>query len=92
MAMVSPAICIRRSISVCLGVPGVFYDNISPANKERSGQTFALRQSMLDYKPNIARSNAIYHAVGVRVDRLSMFPGAILEAMWGQEGSRGGDR
>ena len=42
--------------------------------------------------PMAALSNAIYHAVGVRVDRLPMSPGAILEAMWGQEGSRGGDR
>ena len=47
---------------------------------------------MLDYKPNIALSNAIYHVVGVRIDRLPMSPGAILEAMWGQEISRGGGR
>ena len=42
--------------------------------------------------PMAALSNAIYHAVGVRVDRLPMSSGAILEAMWGQEGSRGGGR
>ena len=37
--------------------------------------------------PMAALSNAIFHAVGVRVDRLPMTPGAVLEAMWGKEGS-----
>ena len=38
--------------------------------------------------PLAALSNAIYDAVGVRVDRLPMTPGAVLEAMWGQEDSK----
>ena len=38
--------------------------------------------------PLAALSNAIYDAVGVRVDRLPMTPGAVLEAMWGQKGSK----
>ena len=32
--------------------------------------------------PLAAVSNAIYHAVGVRVNELPMSPGAVLEAMW----------
>jgi CO/xanthine dehydrogenase Mo-binding subunit len=32
--------------------------------------------------PLAALSNAIYHAIGVRVNELPMSPGAVLEAMW----------
>jgi len=32
--------------------------------------------------PLAALSNAIYHAIGVRMNKLPMSPGAILEAMW----------
>ncbi len=32
--------------------------------------------------PPAALANAIYHAVGVRMDRLPMNPGAVTEAIW----------
>jgi CO/xanthine dehydrogenase Mo-binding subunit len=32
-----------------------------------------------------AIANAIYHAVGVRLNRLPMAPGRILEALWEKE-------
>jgi len=32
--------------------------------------------------PLAALSNAIFHAVGVRVNELPMSPGVVLEAMW----------
>jgi CO/xanthine dehydrogenase Mo-binding subunit len=35
-----------------------------------------------------AISNAIYNAIGVRLERLPMNPGAILEALWEKNGSR----
>jgi CO/xanthine dehydrogenase Mo-binding subunit len=35
--------------------------------------------------PLAAVANAIYHAVGVRMHRLPMSPGAILEALWKKE-------
>ncbi|HEU0020132.1 MAG TPA: xanthine dehydrogenase family protein molybdopterin-binding subunit [Dehalococcoidia bacterium] len=38
--------------------------------------------------PMAAISNAIYHAIGVRLNRLPMNPGAILEALWEKNGSR----
>jgi len=39
--------------------------------------------------PLAALSNAIYHAIGVRMTRLPMSPGAILEAMWEKKGEEG---
>ena len=35
--------------------------------------------------PPAAITNAIYRAIGARMDRLPMNPGAILEAIWGEE-------
>jgi len=35
--------------------------------------------------PMAALSNAIYSAIGVRLNRLPMAPGRILEALWAQE-------
>ena len=35
--------------------------------------------------PMAAIANAIYHATGVRMTRLPMSPGNILEALWGKE-------
>ncbi len=35
--------------------------------------------------PMAALSNAIYHAIGVRLNRLPMSPGRILEALWAKE-------
>lgn len=35
--------------------------------------------------PLAALSNAIYHAVGVRLNHLPMSPGRILEALWGKD-------
>ena len=32
--------------------------------------------------PMAAIANAIYHAVGVRMDKLPMSPGNVLEALW----------
>ncbi len=37
--------------------------------------------------PMAALSNAIYHALGVRVNQLPMSPGVILESMWEQGGA-----
>ena len=37
--------------------------------------------------PMAALSNAIYHAIGVRLNRLPMSPGRILEALWAKEGA-----
>jgi xanthine dehydrogenase molybdenum-binding subunit len=39
--------------------------------------------------PLAALSNAIYQAIGVRMTRLPMSPGAILEAMWEKKGEEG---
>jgi len=36
--------------------------------------------------PPAAVANAIYRAVGVRMNRLPMSPGAVLEALWAKEG------
>src|SRR6266699_2472964 len=36
--------------------------------------------------PLAAIANAISHAIGVRMTRLPMSPGAILEAMWAKKG------
>ncbi len=38
--------------------------------------------------PLAALANAIYQAVGVRMDRLPMSPGAILEALQRQQANR----
>ena len=38
--------------------------------------------------PMAAISNAIYNAIGIRMTRLPMNPGAILEALWEKEGSK----
>jgi CO/xanthine dehydrogenase Mo-binding subunit len=38
--------------------------------------------------PMAAISNAIYHATGVRLSHLPMNPGAILEALWGENGAK----
>jgi CO/xanthine dehydrogenase Mo-binding subunit len=38
--------------------------------------------------PLAALANAIYQAVGVRMDRLPMSPGAILEALQRQQTTR----
>jgi len=35
--------------------------------------------------PMAAIANAIYQATGVRMNRLPMSPGNILEAIWGKE-------
>jgi CO/xanthine dehydrogenase Mo-binding subunit len=41
--------------------------------------------------PLAALANAIYHAVGVRLNRLPMAPGRVLEALWAKEnGQRNG--
>ena len=42
--------------------------------------------------PMAALSNAIYHALGVRVNQLPMSPGTILETLWeqGDAGKNGG--
>jgi len=37
--------------------------------------------------PLAALANAISHAIGVRMTRLPMSPGAILKAMWEQQGT-----
>ena len=37
--------------------------------------------------PQAALSNAIYHAIGVRVNQLPMSPGVILNALWEKEGA-----
>jgi CO/xanthine dehydrogenase Mo-binding subunit len=37
--------------------------------------------------PMAAIANAIYHAVGVRMDQLPMSPGRILEALWKKQGA-----
>ena len=37
--------------------------------------------------PQAALSNAIYHAIGVRVNQLPMTPGVILNALWEKEGA-----
>ena len=37
--------------------------------------------------PMAAISNAIYHAIGVRMTSLPMNPGKVLEALWGKNGS-----
>ena len=34
-----------------------------------------------------AIANAIYHAIGVRMERLPMSPGNVLEALWKKGGS-----
>src|SRR6266850_4481766 len=39
--------------------------------------------------PLAAIANAIYHAIGVRMTRLPMSPGAILEALWEKKGKGG---
>jgi CO/xanthine dehydrogenase Mo-binding subunit len=39
--------------------------------------------------PMAAISNALYHAIGVRLNSLPMNPGAILEALWQKNGSNG---
>jgi CO/xanthine dehydrogenase Mo-binding subunit len=36
--------------------------------------------------PPAALANAIYHAAGVRMNRLPMSPPAILEAVWSKQG------
>ena len=36
--------------------------------------------------PMAAIANAIYHAVGVRMQNLPMSPGAVLEALWSKDG------
>ena len=38
--------------------------------------------------PMAAISNAIYNAIGIRMTKLPMNPGAILEALWEREGSK----
>ena len=38
--------------------------------------------------PMAAISNAIYNAIGIRMTKLPMNPGAILEALWEKEGSK----
>ena len=40
--------------------------------------------------PMAAVANAIYHAVGVRMDRLPMSPDAILESLWAKNGEPAG--
>ena len=35
--------------------------------------------------PMAAISNALYNAIGVRMNHLPMNPGSILEALWGKE-------
>jgi hypothetical protein len=37
-----------------------------------------------------AIANAIYHAIGVRLDRLPMSPGRVLEALWATNGAGNG--
>jgi len=36
--------------------------------------------------PMAAISNALYQAIGVRMNDLPMNPGAVLEGLWGKEG------
>ena len=36
--------------------------------------------------PMAAIANAIYHAVGVRMNELPMSPGAVLEGLWAKDG------
>ncbi len=40
--------------------------------------------------PMAAIANAIYHAIGVRMDRLPMSPDAILESLWAKNGEPAG--
>ena len=40
--------------------------------------------------PMAAVANAIYHAVGVRMEKLPMSPDALLEALWSQSGQPAG--
>ena len=42
--------------------------------------------------PMAAISNAIYHAIGVRMNQLPMSPGRILEALWAKERRRTAER
>ena len=37
--------------------------------------------------PMAAISNAIYHAIGVRMNSLPMNPGKVLEALWQENGN-----
>jgi CO/xanthine dehydrogenase Mo-binding subunit len=39
--------------------------------------------------PMAAISNALYHAIGVRLNSLPMNPGAILEALWQKNSPNG---
>jgi CO/xanthine dehydrogenase Mo-binding subunit len=34
------------------------------------------------YPPLAAVTNAVYHAIGIRLNRLPLSPGRILEALW----------
>ena len=36
--------------------------------------------------PPAAVANAIYHAIGVRMNRLPMKPSSVMEAVWSQQG------
>ena len=38
--------------------------------------------------PMAAISNALYQALGVRINQLPMNPGTVLEAIWGKEASK----
>ncbi len=40
--------------------------------------------------PMAAVANAIYHAVGVRMNQLPMSPGAVLESLWAKDGEPAG--
>jgi CO/xanthine dehydrogenase Mo-binding subunit len=40
--------------------------------------------------PMAAVANAIYHALGVRMEKLPMSPDAVLEALWSQTGEPAG--
>src|SRR2546427_10887009 len=42
--------------------------------------------------PMAAISNAIYHAIGVRMNQLPMPPGRVLEDLWANGGAQSSDR
>ena len=40
--------------------------------------------------PLAAVANAIYHAIGVRINQLPMSPGRVLETLWDAQSRNGG--